>query len=356
MARSRRRTGQKSPTWMASTQPGLGKAAAAELRDGGATVESVENDGRSDLVFFTGEDPSSLAPALAEDLYVVVGQTTKGGSVRAVVERLFDADRWRAGFDTAREHGARVGASTSFRVIARVRSERSFKRTELRNEAVERIAGWRPRWRPGDPADVELWVFETRLNNYRAAVRLPSSRQARGRGDRAVERFGALRPAIAAALVRAAGAPSGLLVDPFCGSGTILGEARGAGWKTAGFDVDPAAVEVARANLPGLEVSAGEATSLALADGAAAAVVTNAPFGAQHEPQTGDRPLGEWWREVFAEMARVVRAGGAVVVLHPGGRAFTDALRATQQLRQEQQSKIEVLGRPATVWVLRRRG
>ena len=50
-------------------------------------------------------------------------------------------------------------------------------------------------------------------------------------------------------LVRACCPPGGVVLDPCCGSGTTLVAAEGAGRRGIGFDVNPAAVELARSRL-----------------------------------------------------------------------------------------------------------
>ncbi len=336
---------------MISTQPGLGRLAGEALRDQGAKVLEDGNDGRADVVIFEHRRPDDLDLSIAEDLFAVVGRTTGKGSARKVAARLFDERRWQEGFDAAKRHGSRVGAATGFRVIARVLSEQGFKRTDLRGEVAEVIGRWRPRWRVKDPADVEVWVLEVRRQAFVAAIRI-SSPEMRSRGGRAVELEGSLRPVVAAALVKSALRPTGLLFDPFCGSGTILGEARGIGWSVRGSDIEPAAVEAARANFPGIEVMVGDATDLPLADEEAAAIVTNAPFGVQHVPRTGGRALGEWWRLVLAEFRRVVRAGGTIIILHPEDSTFSRALKVESRLQLRRRIPIRTLGRPAVIWSL----
>jgi len=340
---------------MIGTQPGLGDLAAAMLEERGAKVLVRGNDGRGDLVVFEGLDATETSLPLAEDVFVVVGRASGGRSARSVAERLFDDRGWQQGFAIAQRHGATIGATTGFRVIVRVGSERAFKRTELRTSVSEVVSRWRPRWRIKDPADVEVWVLEATPGLFFAAVRL-SSAEMRSRGGRAVERSGSLRPVVAAAMVELAGKPEGLLVDPFCGSGTILGEARRAGWEVAGLDIDPAAVEASTANQPGVDVCLGDAADLPWANREAAAVVTNAPFGVQHIPQLGGRSEGEWWRSVLDELARVVRPGGTVVLLHPDRRRFRNEVNATSSLQLRARLPIQTLGQQATIWSLSRLG
>lgn len=344
--------GRSSGMWMVATQPGLGQLAAADLGKAGARVEGIETDGRSDLVVFQRpEPPPGAALALAEDLFVLVGEAPAQPSPRALAARLFDPASWLEGANVARAHGIRVGATTGIRVIVRVRSERQFKRTELRAAVVERVLRWRPRWRVRDPADLEIWVLETRRGRFRVAMRI-STAEMRSRGGRTIERAGALRPTVAAALVRSAGPPAGLLLDPFCGTGTVLAEARAAGWDAAGSDLDPAAVGAARANNPGVDVRLADAVELPFDDGVAGGVATNAPFGVKHMPRTGGRDLADWWRLVLGELVRVTRPGARLVVLYPEDDVLRAAVRATGSVREQSTTRITTLGRRAAIWVL----
>ncbi len=59
-----------------------------------------------------------------------------------------------------------------------------------------------------------------------------------------------MHPATARALVdivMRGQAPDSLVVDPFCGSGTVLVEARASGWRAAGVDLNPLAVRLSKA-------------------------------------------------------------------------------------------------------------
>lgn len=202
----------------------------------------------------------------------------------------------------------------TYRVIARVLDERRFLRTELRRAVADAIGTHRPRWRTADPADLEIWVLEYRKGHFVAGLRL-SDRRMRQHGEgRESERHGALRPVVAAAMVRLAGQSPGELLDPCCGSGTIVREALDSGWQARGSDVDLDAVEIARTNLPGVAVERADALKLSHPDGSFDAVVSNLPFGKQF---TVDGDPSAWLRDALREFARVTRPGGRVVVLVP---------------------------------------
>jgi 23S rRNA G2445 N2-methylase RlmL len=70
-----------------------------------------------------------------------------------------------------------------------------------------------------------VWVVEYQPGKIVAGLRVSDLRMRQHEG-RDIERSGALRPTVAAAMVHLAGKPDGILLDP-CGSGTILAEATG---------------------------------------------------------------------------------------------------------------------------------
>jgi 23S rRNA G2445 N2-methylase RlmL len=61
-------------------------------------------------------------------------------------------------------------------------------------------------------------------------------------------------------MIADAGRPSGMLVDPFCGSGTIVAEALVSGWLAIGSDLDADAVGASRSNAPAATIERHEAT------------------------------------------------------------------------------------------------
>jgi len=79
-----------------------------------------------------------------------------------------------------------------------------------------------------------------------------------------------MHPATAGRLVRAATAPGALVLDPFCGSGTVLVEAMIAGRRATGTDLNPLAERLAR--LKTARLSQGERDALVAGARAVAAV------------------------------------------------------------------------------------
>ncbi len=110
---------------------------------------------------------------------------------------------------------------------------------------------------------------------------------------------GGMDPLDARALVNVAGArPGALVVDPMCGTGGLLIEAGLVGARVVGVDAQAKMVRGARENCRAYVGGActilrGDAARLPLADGAADAVVVDAPYGRQSKVVGDGRLLGE---------------------------------------------------------------
>ena len=278
-------------------------------------VEELGNDGRADIIFFRmrrGAQPDLSTLRLAEDVFVTLADTGSGPPRRVADALVTRADLER-GLSVWARFAGHLHSSMTYRVVARVVDESRFKRTELRDAVTTAVAVHRPRWRVADPAQLELWVLEHQRAVFVAGLRLSDKRMRQHGGGRATERRGALRPVVAAAMIRLAGEPPGRLLDPCCGTGTLLGEALSVSWEALGSDLDPEAVAMARANVPRAVVDRADVLDLPHDDASFDAVVSNLPFGRQFPVENPVR----WLRRALAEMARVTRPGGRVVVLVP---------------------------------------
>jgi 23S rRNA G2445 N2-methylase RlmL len=304
-------------SFFSATVPGLGPLLRDEVAAHPALHPEHEAgfDGRADIVFFRVRRGDRFRPEelrLAEDVFVTISGAT-GGPVGRVAASLVPAADLERALSVRAAYVRHLSRSMTFRVITRVVDEGRFKRTELRSAVEQAIGASRSRWRIADPADLEVWVVEHRRARFASGLRLSDQRLRQHGEGRAGERHGAVRPVVAAALVRLAGGP-GRLLDPCCGSGTIVSEAITAGWDARGSDIDPEAVDLARANAAGTDIQRADALNLPHADGAFDAVVTNLPFGRQFRPAV-DQP--GWTRGALREAARVTRPGGRVIVLAP---------------------------------------
>ncbi len=331
--------------FFASAIPGIGPILRAELADHVSEVTSSPLfDGRNDLVAFRAKGTADFGEiTTAEDIFAEVTAAARQRDVARLAGTLVRRDALERALSVASGQGLRLPANATFRVVARVRTERDFRRTQLRDALTAEVARLRPSWRTGDPAHAELWVLEVEPDRFRLGLRV-TPREHRQRGGRAEERPGALRPTVGAAMVRLAGPPAGRLLDPCCGSGTILGEAGRGGWDVTGADLDADAVAVAGANARHAQLFVGDVRAVPVRAGAYGAVATNLPFGHQF----GIDDPRRFYAAALAELARVVAPGGSVVILAP-------RLGPSDDLPIQTKYPVRLLGQRTTLWHLRRR-
>jgi SAM-dependent methyltransferase len=167
-------------------------------------------------------------------------------------------------------------------------------------------------------------------------------------------RFPALRrvpaatnPLLAALLVQLAKPRRGdVLLDPFCGSGTLLVEAAALGLDLVllGADLDPAALAQAAGNrgvVPTAALLRADAARLPVADGAVDRVVANLPFGKRVGSHAGNLAL---YPAFLAELTRVLRPDGRAALLTDDKALFRRAVEATRGVRLLREVKLATPG------------
>ncbi|MCC6804068.1 MAG: methyltransferase domain-containing protein [Anaerolineae bacterium] len=254
-----------------------------------------------------------------DDLYLDAGTWTGIGHTRDMLAVL----QWHA---AQLELDAIAGQIASvrplppqpvFSITASFVGRRNYTTDEIKRTIAEGILSlydWR--YTPDDrEADLNVRLFIEHETAY-VGVRL-GKHPLHERAYKAVERPGSLKPTVAAAMLRLAGAdPGARLLDPCCGSGTIVIEGALLGAAAQGGDIDPEAVEAALANASaaGVEVAITQrdARVLPLPDRSIDCVVTNLPWGRQIAV---DDALAGLYADVCSEIERVIAPGGRIVVL-----------------------------------------
>jgi Methyltransferase domain len=339
--------------------PGLGRMVRRELEAAnGVQVTGTGSDGRADIVFFEADRAGraeALRSRLAELMFAEIGRASRasGAAPTAIASTAWQRDGVQRALSVWADEVRPLAGSMTFRVIARVLNESKFRRTDLRRAMSEVIAADKPRWKFAEPAQLEISISEWHDGQYVAGLRLSEARAFAGARQQGAPDDGgaasALPQTVAAAMVQLAGPPGrarqpgGTLLDPCCGAGTILTEALGAGWTADGNDCDPDAVEAARRIAPGANVHLGDARELLLPDACVGACVSWLPGRAScHWP--------DFVEAVLAEVSRVTRSGGSVVLLAPElpRPAVPGALRLRRQV------PIRLAGRRQSIWVFRR--
>jgi hypothetical protein len=298
------------------------------LRDQLATVPGIDvtargSDGSSDYVLFEADRPGraeALRCRLADGVFAAAGRAGRVQDPAAQATRCWQPESVQRALSVWAEQVRPLSAVMRFQVTTRVRTGPRAAQAGLRAAMIEAITRYRPRWQPSAAGELEIWLSEWRDGELATGLRLG--------GNRAGPAF--LPAAVAAAMVHLAGEARGVLLDPCCEPGTILAEAVAAGWTAEGTGVPLPEV-------PGAVLREGHAGEILEPDGAVDACVTR---------------LGpdEVLAPVLAEMSRVTRGGGAVVVLAADipRECIPTALRLRRQVPLRLRSGRQV------IWVFRR--
>jgi precorrin-6B methylase 2 len=144
------------------------------------------------------------------------------------------------------------------------------------------------------------------------------------------------------------------LLDPFCGTGTILLAAHPFAYgRLVGSDRDEKAIELARGNLSRAgvraELSVGPAEKLAVATGSIDRVVSNLPFG-KLVGSHGDN--AKLYPAMLKEIARVLRPDGRAVLLTEDKRLLKDSVARTPEVKIVRERLLKYSGATPTVFVL----
>lgn len=247
----------------------------------------------------------------------------------------------------------------TFRVTTVRQGDHNFTSIDVQREAGAALEA-----HYGTDVDLDEYDAEIRVDvlDDRCLVSVQHTREALSRRQaRLFQPRAALKPNVAYALLRLAylESPPELVLDPFCGSGTILWEA-GALWSNAtlvGNDWNEETLDGARQNADAQAVA--DRTTLYESDvwhlaetmdgKQADLVVTNPPFGVRLASSMDFHPF---YRRVLQQFHEVLRPSGRVVMLVLRQGPFNKALHDTDVFDVRHVRVIEIGGLYPRVFVL----
>jgi len=167
----------------------------------------------------------------------------------------------------------------------------------------------------------------------------------------------ALNPTLAHAMcVLSEPAEGETVLDPMCGTGTVLIERHSLGPAVLlGSDLFENAITEARINVEATRVPAhlirADARRMPLASGSVDKVICNPPWGRR---VLGGRSMWRLYRPVFGEIERVLRPGGLAVILTLQRRLMEELVGRVRGLDMAHDRVVSVGGMHPHLYVLRR--
>jgi len=208
----------------------------------------------------------------------------------------------------------------------------------------------------------EVWMFCID-EAYYFGIPIAKARQTEGRGERSEERHGSLPPTVAAALAFS-GQPrdEDVILDPVCGSGTLLAEAAAyaPGSQLLGVDIDAEGVAVARSNLAQLaklKLYKGDSRQLKAIAGFDACDISlalaNFPFGVQF----GDKKTNaELYRQILeSTLAQAAPGRFRAVLFTSDVESLRIALSGFSNFETQDLFRVKVRGELATAVLIKRK-
>ena len=334
-------------TFYGRTLRGLEDLACKELSERfGAHIHSTGHR----EIFFSADEPARLTDAgLLDDVFIFCGQIDGIDHTRASLQKLGEG----AGEHLAslrRALAMRPGPARSLKVVASFLGRRNYNRYEIEavvGAAVARKLGMTLFEGREEDADRVLRVH-LRDGAALLALRL-FERPLRQRPYKKVHYPGATPPQAGRALAMLAElSPGARVLDPYCGTATVLIEAGllQPSARLHGGDVSTASLIGGGINAAaaGVDISLYRMSALALAfaDRSFDRIMANVPWGLQVD-HAGQETLA------WAELRRVLHpAGRAVVLVHEAHRSYPGFVpESDHQLRIYGQTSWIVTLRPA---------
>jgi tRNA (guanine6-N2)-methyltransferase len=351
--------------YLAHTQPGFEGIAADEIAvriHGAREITRRAVPDRAGMTIFFAPNASKLNQIrTAEDLFGLAGYRAGLAPETASLDKIRAAAREAPLVEDAVQArvmvspGARAGRRLKFRVVARMAGEHEFRRVDFQR-AVERgiLERGDHTWRlEEEDADVEFWATMIDAEFF-ITVRL-SDDSMRHREYKAAHRPASLRASSAAALGwLSEPREDDVVLDPFCGAGTILIERAHLGRYAMliGSDRDHAALAAAQINVAArykpIRLENWDAGALPLDDASVSKIVTNLPWGMRYGSHGENRKLYPLW---FKEFGRVLKSGGTMVILTAEWRLMRELERSRKIMAPGKTVRVSILGTPAAVYV-----
>ncbi len=363
------RTGKstrETPACYAMVHAGLEPVAADEItRELGGEVKKAEKG----LVVFKVPSitPELLELRTVEDVFLLAwgtdSLTYRAEDLKQIKTWTEKQADWTHLFGLHHAIRSKPKGKPTYRLVTQMGGQHGYRRADASKAFKQGVAQFiPPTWEPAeDNTFLEVWLT-IRGRMATCGVRL-TDKSMRHKPYKVEHMPASLRPTMAAAMVRLAGAgPGQVMLDPMCGTGTIIAEQiivakqRKAGRTEAwGGDLEMNMLRACASNLRAVGpavVAHWDARRLPIATASVDRIVSNPPFGKQ---MATPEEIGPLYKAAMREYHRVLKPGGKAVFLVMEQDALRDAIKGYQWIPQRQLG-VEVLGQDAVISVWQKAG
>jgi len=300
-----------------------------------------------DLIMFSRCEERTLRDTrLIEDSFMMLGKPLSIRSNKDLValERLVSEREIMAAIELKKRiFPGRAVKRVTFNTYLKQDKDRKVYRKQIVARINQLVQQRFRRWRLQDPAQLELWGFyiDEKLH---LGVRLTDQR-VRYNYSKPFLRKGALRPSVAAAMAYLISPSRGeLIIDPMCGTGTLLQEcmARQPDAHYVGGDNSTEAVQISQQRLDGsaTDIFCWQALSLPLGPNSVDGFICNMPFGKQYGAL---KAIDRLYGGLLEHWLTLLKPQGRMLLMVADDVLFEQVLRGLQ-CRFESTGKVKLLG------------
>jgi len=307
------------------------------------------------LIDYNGHPRRLLDLRSAEDVFYVIFTADDFTRSRSSLTKIKELVQQNS-FDDALKYHTQIYSKprhTNFQVFAHLYGRWNFRRADLEKAVNTTIDQKFKRWKPVHGKarlefDVRLFKDGEVFFSLRLTDKFFSNRK-----YKKADIPGSLKPTVAYGMVYLSKPQEDdIVLDPFCGAGTILTERSlvAPAQKIIGADTSEEALLEAKENTGGrenIELHNWDALQLPLEDGSVSVIITNPPFGKKIE--MADDLISKFIKEA----TRLLRPSGRLILLHSDiekvEKSFSSAFEVSKY------KDIRLLGEPARIWALRKK-
>jgi 23S rRNA G2445 N2-methylase RlmL len=217
---------------------------------------------------------------------------------------------------------------------------------------IEKKYNWKFTERNHSNFDIRVFIDHGELL---IGIRI-NSESLHNRAYKIASKPGSLKPTVAAALVQlATGGKKGLVVDTFCGSGTILCEALISGNQVSGSDIDCDSVEITKENLKELNyqdqsiIMCQNALKTHFSDKSYDFAISNLPWDKQIKVGS----ITELYIGAVHEYKRILKDGGVLCVLITKPELFIKHAKQILNPEKTERFPISLLGQSPEILIFK---
>ncbi len=334
---------------------GIGNISINELKQYGAYNISRKSLSNYDLLIFSISDKNiQFLKNLktVEDIFYII-ENDLHISRKKDLEKIGNIINKNVIFDAINKKNLinkkeRIKAVRMFSFVKQDR-DRFVHRKHISLQIINAVKLQFPKWKVNDPANIEFWGFYIN-ENLTITLRMTENKF-RYRNSKPTQRDGSLRPTIAGAMVYALKPRDyELILDPMCGTGTILKEVKlnNPNTKIIGGDIDKDAIMIANKRLSRFSVNIEKwnAEFLPLENKSINAIICNLPFGKKYSTHEKNKLL---YLNLLSEWKNKLVNNGRMILLTGDDKNMVNSLNKLN-LNWEIVFKVKVLGLWANVY------